>query len=64
MRLICRATHDEPADRCPPHEFVAAGWDSDDGKWQAAIFCQSCGDVRTLEPNRITAPELESIREH
>ena len=62
MRLLCRDDHDKAEDRCPPHEFVAAGWDNDEGKWQSAIFCQSCGDVRTLEAPVIGAPTLETIR--
>jgi hypothetical protein len=62
MRLICRDSHDEaPEDRCPPHLFTAAGWDDTEGKWQSAIFCQSCGDVRTLEPPAISSPAMESV---
>ena len=61
MRLFCRDEHDKPEDRCPPHQFTAAGWDNEEGKWQSAIFCEACGDVRTLEPPAVAAPSLETI---
>ena len=59
MRLVCREDHDEPEERCPPHEFTAS-WDKDtDGN--GVIYCTACGDVRPLSPPNIGAPVEESV---
>ena len=63
MRFFCRENHDEEPERCPPHEFEAAGFDNPAGLFQARIFCKACGDIRELEVPMIGPVSIEARSE-
>jgi len=50
--VIRKASH-----KCPPHKFRAA-WQAED---KGVLYCRSCGEVRPLEEQTISAVDLEKI---